>query len=117
MKGLAFPSLPLTWVPGVWVQNPAGYGELDPSLDYPHWRHFIFDAETGRELDWTDLLQEGWQDAVIYRNENRFLPDERYVLTYLWNDAAAGPTFVFQKPQDESYSIIRLCIPSELIRW
>lgn len=104
-------------VPGVWVQNPAGYGELDPSLDYPHWRHFIFDAETGQELQWTDLLQEGWQDAVIYRNENRFLPDERYVLTYLWNDAAAGPTFVFQKPQDESYSSIRLCIPSDYIRW
>ena len=39
------------------------------------------------------------------------------MLTYLWNDAAAGPTFVFQKPQDESYSSIRLCIPSELIRW
>ena len=104
-------------VPGVWVQNPAGYGELDPSLDYPHWRHFIFDAETGQELQWTDLLQEGWQDAVIYRNENRFLPDERYVLTYLWNDAAAGPTFFFQRAQDETYSSIRLCIPSDYIRW
>lgn len=104
-------------VPDLWVDNPQGYSELDPDLDYPYWEYFIFDTETGKQLKWTDLLVGDWESAMIFGNENAFLPDENYRLIYFETDSAQGPTFVFQKPNDETYSAIRLTIPAEYIRW
>lgn len=104
-------------LPDVWVDNPQGYSELDPDLDYPYWEYFIFDAETGKQLKWTDLLVGDWESAMIFGNENAFLPDENYRLVYFETDSAQGPTFVFQRPNDETYSGIRLTIPAEYVRW
>lgn len=104
-------------LPDVWVNNPQGYSELDPDLDYPYWEYFIFDAETGKQLKWTDLLVGDWESAMIFGNENAFLPDENYRLVYFETDSAQGPTFVFQRPNDETYSGIRLTIPAEYVRW
>lgn len=104
-------------VPKVWVDMPQGYAALDHTLDYPHWEYFIFDTETGKQLKWTDLLLGDWESATMFGNENTFLPDENYRLIYFDADTAQGSTFVFQKPNDETYSAIRLIIPAEYIRW
>lgn len=104
-------------LPSVWVDNPQGYSELCPDLDYPYWEYFIFDTETGKQLKWTDLLVGDWESAMIFGNENTFLPDENYRLVYFETNSAQGPTFVFQRPNDRTYSGIRLTIPAEYVRW
>lgn len=90
----------------------------EKTLLYPYRAFLLFDLATGEQLQWQDLLLEGWQDAsTLKEGYNGSLiadPDySQYVIDKMQQDYD-GTLLIHLKTQDDDFT---LRIPSEYIRY